>query len=156
MAERISLRNRKLSSEVSAGSGVVVAGWVQETRNLGGISFIQLRDREGITQITLLKKKMDEELFKEITTIPRESVVAFKGEVKENAQAKSGFELLPDAYELLSEAETPLPLGVVDKVGADLDTRLNNRFLDLRKVDILDIFKIRDIILRENGSFIKD
>jgi nondiscriminating aspartyl-tRNA synthetase len=50
--------------------------------------------------------------------------------------------VLPDKIVLLNKAETPLPLGVIDKVGADLDTRLNNRFLDLRKEDVRAIFQI--------------
>jgi nondiscriminating aspartyl-tRNA synthetase len=128
------------------GRSVTVGGWAQDIRNLGGISFLQLRDRFGVIQITSLKKK-DAELFKRMTSIQRESVLLITGEVKESKEARAGFEIIPETVALLSEAQTPLPLGVVDKVGADLDTRLNNRFMDLRKPDIRAIFQIRAMVL---------
>ena len=122
------------SSEISDrlfGKEVTVGGWAQEIRNLGGISFLQLRDRFGIIQITSLKKK-DPELFKRMTDIQRESVLLISGTVKESKEAKAGFEVLPEKVEVLSEAQTPLPLGVVDKVGADLDTRRRSQLPLLR------------------------
>ena len=125
-----------------AGSVITVGGWVQDIRNLGGISFIQLRDRSGVIQVTAVKKK-NPELFMEITSLQRESVIEVKGEVKESKEAKKGFEVLPHEFAVLNAAESPLPLGVVDKVGADLDTRLNNRFIDLRKEEIRAIFRVR-------------
>lgn len=132
------------SSEIgseSFGKQVTVGGWVQDLRNLGGISFLQLRDRTGVIQITTLKKR-SMELFDQVAGIPRESVVLVTGTVKESKEARAGFEVLPEKIIVLSKAETPLPLGVVDKVGADLDTRLNNRFLDLRKEEVRAIFQI--------------
>ncbi len=125
----------------SYGQQVTVGGWVQDLRNLGGISFLQLRDRDGVVQVTTLKKR-SKELFDLVADIPRESVVLVTGTVKESKEARAGFEVIPDEVEVLSHAETPLPLGVVDKVGADLDTRLNNRFLDLRKEEVRAIFQI--------------
>jgi nondiscriminating aspartyl-tRNA synthetase len=133
------------SNEIDSGSygkQVTVGGWVQELRNLGGISFLQLRDRYGVIQITNLKKR-SKDLFDLAASIPRESVVLVTGTVKESKEARAGFEILPDKIEVLSKADAPLPLGVVDKVGADLDTRLNNRFMDLRKEEIRSIFQIR-------------
>ena len=129
-----------------AGQKVTVAGWLQDTRNLGGIAFILLRDRTGVVQITCLKKKLGDDVFAELTTIPRESVLAITGELKENAQVSTGLEILPESFELVSQAETPLPMGIVDKVGVELDTRLNNRFLDIRKKEVLAVFKIREIL----------
>lgn len=123
------------------GKPVTVGGWVQDLRNLGGISFLQLRDREGVIQITMLKKK-SKELFDLAASLPRESVIIVTGTVKESKEARAGFEIIPEKMEVLNRAETPLPLGVVDKVGADLDTRLNNRFMDLRKEEVRAIFRI--------------
>ena len=120
---------------------VTVGGWVQDLRNLGGISFLQLRDRDGVVQVTTLKKR-SKDLFDLVASLPRESVLLVTGTVKESKEARAGFEVLPDSIVLLNKAETPLPLGVIDKVGADLDTRLNNRFLDLRKEEIRAIFQI--------------
>ncbi|MBU0623798.1 MAG: aspartate--tRNA(Asn) ligase [Candidatus Thermoplasmatota archaeon] len=123
------------------GQKVTVGGWVQDLRNLGGISFLQLRDRDGVIQVTTLKKR-NKDLFDLVASLPRESVLLVTGTVKESKEARAGFEILPDSIVLLNKAETPLPLGVIDKVGADLDTRLNNRFLDLRKEDIRAIFQV--------------
>lgn len=125
----------------SHGKQVTVGGWVQDLRNLGGISFLQLRDRYGVIQVTTLKKK-SRELFDLVASIPRESVILVTGTVKESKEARAGFEVLPDRITVLNKAEAPLPLGVVDKVGADLDTRLNNRFMDLRKEEVRAIFQI--------------
>ncbi len=153
----IDLKNRKFCSEINeAQPEGVIAGWVQDTRNLGGIAFILVRDRTGVIQVTALKKKLGDEVFAAITTIPRESAIAVKGEIKANAQVKSGFEILPAEYEVLNQADAPLPLGVVDKVGADLDTRLNNRFLDLRKEEIFKIFKVRNMVLRETRAYLME
>lgn len=129
------------------GKSVTVGGWAQEIRNLGAISFLQLRDRFGVVQVTFLKKR-DPELFKQMTSIQRESVLVITGTVKESNEAKAGFEVIPETVAVVSEAMTPLPLGVVDKVGADLDTRLNNRFLDLRKPEARAIFLVRAMALK--------
>ena len=147
------MENTSLSKDM-AGQTVTVAGWLQDTRNLGGIAFILLRDRTGIAQITCLKKKLGDEVFAELTTIPRESVLAITGELKENAQVSTGLEILPESFEILTEAQTPLPIGIVDKVGVELDTRLNNRFLDIRKSQVLAIFKIREILTRAMREYL--
>ncbi len=128
------------------GTKVTVGGWIQDIRNLGGIAFVQLRDRDGVLQVTTIKKQ-DKELFKLLTKLPRESVVTVRGEVVENQQARMGFEVLAEAMEIGSEAATPLPLGVIDMVDADMDTRLDNRFMDLRKEEVLSIFRLRAAML---------
>lgn len=142
-------RRTKYSSEIENedyDKEIIVAGWIQDIRNLGGIAFIQLRDREGTVQITILKKKSIE-IFKQLINLPRESVIAVKGFVKENKTAREGFEIIPKEIKILNISKTPLPLGIVDKVSADLDTRLDNRFMDLRKPNIQGIFKIRSTVL---------
>ena len=132
--------------ESDFGSEQTLCGWLQDTRNLGGIAFIQLRDITGVIQLTLLKKKLDEEKFKNWTNINRESVVLVRGIVKENKEAPEGVEMLPDNIELLNEAETPLPLGVIDKIDSEIETRLNARYMDLRKKEIAANFQIRAAI----------
>jgi nondiscriminating aspartyl-tRNA synthetase len=73
--------------------------------------------------------------------------VDVEGTVQASTKAKRGIELLPTSVTVLSAAEVPLPLGVVDKVGADLDTRLNHRVLDLRKPAVRQIFEMRAALL---------
>jgi aspartyl-tRNA synthetase len=129
------------------GKAVTVGGWVQDVRNLGKISFLQLRDSRGVVQVTT-KKTASPELFDLVASVSRESVVLVTGEVKQNKEARAGHEVIPTKIEVVSEAETPLPLGVVDKVNADLDTRLNNRFLDLRKEEVRAAFKVKSVTLQ--------
>jgi aspartyl-tRNA synthetase len=139
----------KYSSEVTPedfGSMATVAGWLQDVRNLGGIAFLQVRDRGGVVQVTAIKKEMGTDAFRELVELPRESVISVHGTLQENTQAKAGYEVLPESWVVLSEADVPLPLGVVDKVGADLDTRLDNRFLDLRKPEVGAIFQLRAVL----------
>ena len=128
--------------EEDFGSEQTLCGWLQDTRNLGGIAFLQLRDITGVIQLTLLKKKLGDH-FKEWASINRESVVQVTGIVKENKEAPGGVEMLPESLEILSRAETPLPLGVIDKVDSEIETRLNARYLDLRKKEIAANFQIR-------------
>ena len=149
----------KNSRTVKVGDGTVtVKGWIQDTRNMGGISFIVLRDRYGTVQLTLPKKKIDPEVFSVLTKLPRESVVSVTGEVKESNQTELGLEIVPASFVLESEAGSPLPMGVIDKVNVEMDTRLNNRFMDLRKPEIRAIFELKAMMVelieeavRENG-----
>ena len=136
------------SSNISVDDGTAtVKGWVQDVRALGGIAFVTLRDRFGTIQITLPKKKIDPALFEELTKLPRESVVAVTGEVKASNQTALGLEIIPSAVEVYSKAATPLPLGVVDKVNVEMDTRLNHRFMDLRKPEIRAIFELKAMMV---------
>ncbi len=138
----------KESSQVAVGDGTVsVGGWVQDVRNLGGISFITMRDRDGTYQVTMPKKKIDPELFAMLTGLSRETVVRIEGEVKESNQTATGWEIIPSAAEVISEAAVPLPLGVVDKVNVEMDTRLNHRFMDLRKPEVRAIFELKSIMV---------
>jgi aspartyl-tRNA synthetase len=140
-------------SEKEYNSSVSVAGWVEDIRNLGSIAFLILRDKKGTLQLTILKKKTPE-LFEQLISLPRESVISVKGLCKGNEKVRNGYEILPEAVHVLSVAETPLPLGVVDKVEADFDTRLDNRVLDLRKPEVQAIFKIRDAVLAAADEYL--
>jgi aspartyl-tRNA synthetase len=104
------------------------------------------------------KKKIDPELFELLTKLSRETVVSITGDVKESNQTALGLELIPTSAEVLSEAAVPLPMGVVDKVNVEMDTRLNNRFMDLRKPEVKAIFELKAMMVelieeavRKNG-----
>ncbi|MBS3748349.1 MAG: aspartate--tRNA(Asn) ligase, partial [Candidatus Thermoplasmatota archaeon] len=128
------------------GSSITVAGWIEDIRNLGSIAFIILRDRKGTLQVTGLKKEQPE-IFEKLVNLPRESVISVTGLCQESRKARNGYEVLPEKISVLSVADSPLPLGVVDKVDADLDTRLDNRFIDLRKPEVQAIFQIRSAVI---------
>jgi aspartyl-tRNA synthetase len=141
-------------SKTEYNSTVTVAGWVEDIRNLGSIAFLILRDKKGTLQLTILKKKTPE-LFERLISLPRESVISVKGLCKENEKVRNGYEILPDSVDILSLAETPLPLGIVDKVEADFDTRLDNRIIDLRKPEVQAIFKIRSAVLAAAHEYLR-
>jgi aspartyl-tRNA synthetase len=116
----------------------VLAGWVQSTRDHGGIIFIDLRDRYGLIQI-VFDPKHDKKNHKEAESLRREDVISVKGKVRsrgkglENKNLKTGeIEVIVDQLEILNKAETP-PLEIEDRVEAGEDMRLKYRFLDLRR-----------------------
>jgi nondiscriminating aspartyl-tRNA synthetase len=123
-----------------------VMGWVHEIRDLGGLTFFLIRDRTGIVQTTVVKKKASEAVLQAAKEVSRESVVRVAGPVKAIAKAPGGREISPEVFEIVSHCASPLPLDVVEKVPADLDTRLDARFLDVRKPRVAAIFKIRSTV----------
>ena len=140
---------RRLARELPAldGSVVRIAGHLEEYRALGGVAFALVRDRTGTTQVTLKKGVADPSLFEVLTDLPRESVIDVEGTVAKSEKSKRGLELAPTRITIVSRAEVPLPLGVVDKVGADLNTRLDQRVLDLRKPANRQLFELRAALL---------
>jgi len=152
-----SIQNRRYATEITAaneGERVSIAGWGHEKRDLGGVFFLIVRDRSGFAQVTLLRKKTEKELFERVKRVPRESVVAIEGEVKREQKAPNGFEILPSRVEVLSEASQVLPLDTTGKVGAELDTKLDARFMDLRTERTKHIFVIRSRILKAIRDFL--
>ena len=139
------------SGEITAeldGKEVTLAGYVHETRDLGGIAFLVLRDREGLAQVTLVKKLMGKDLFKSVRSISRESVVTVRGTVKAEPKAPRGFEILPIEVKVLNAAQVPLPLDPTEKVECELDTRLDARFMDIRRPSVLAAFEIESKVLQ--------
>ena len=140
---------RRLSRELAerAGETVRIAGHLEEYRALGGVAFALVRDGSGTTQVTLKKGTSAPALFATLEALPRESVVEVEGTVARSERARRGIELLPSRVDVLSTAEVPLPLGVVDKVPAELNTRLDHRVLDLRKPAVRAVFELRAELL---------
>lgn len=155
MNEEASHRNSREVTREDFGKKREFHGWVQDTRILGGISFLILRDRYGTLQIVAPRKKVPSEVYDIITSIPRESVIRVIGEVKESKQARNGWEVLPSKIEVLSEAASPLPMGVVDRVKVELDTRFNHRYMDLRRPEIRAIFEIKSMMLEAIDEYMR-
>ncbi|MGV8108128.1 aspartate--tRNA(Asn) ligase [Methanospirillum purgamenti] len=133
-----------------------VIGWAHEIRDLGGLAFLLIRDRTGILQVTIPKKKVAPEIAETIRAISRESVVRVSGTIKPEGKAPGGRELIPDKIEIVSLSASPLPLDVAEKVPAELDTRLDNRFLDARRPRVSAIFKIRNAVQHATRNFFFD
>jgi len=135
---------------------IEIRGWVHEPRVFGGLIFIVLRDREGFIQVTLPKKFVEPEVFKTAKKIRRESVISVRGVVKQEEKAPNGFEIIPSSIEVLNEADGPLPLDPAEKVPAELETRLDHRYLDLRRPRIQAIFRIRHQMLKSVNDFLAE
>jgi len=140
---------------------VKIAGWVQEMRDLGNLKFIILRDREGTVQICMKKRKTSDKIIEKAKNLTKESVIYIKGELCANEKAPNGYEIFPSEMDIISIANTPLPLDPSEKaekadVTANLDTRLDNRFLDLRRKETTAIFKLRAKIIDAGRKFLKE
>ena len=125
------------------GKSVVLAGWVHEFRDLGSLKFVLLRDRGGIAQVIAKKGVVEDGIIEQMSKLSKESVIQVEGVVKSNSKAPKGVEVIPSKISVIAHAQTPLPMDVTGKVDADLDTRLNNRFMDVRKPEVSAIFRVR-------------
>lgn len=137
-----------------AGSEVVVMGWVGDIRDLGGLKFFTLHDVSGWVQVTAPKKKVSEDVLKKVDSLTPQSSVAVKGRLVEVKQAPRGIEIIPQSLKIFNIAATPLPLDPYGRVKADLDTRLDSRFLDLRSPRSIAIFKIRNVVVQTIRNFL--
>jgi nondiscriminating aspartyl-tRNA synthetase len=143
-----------IQSVTPASGHAEVCGWVHEVRDLGGLAFLLIRDRTGIIQVTIPKKRASEAVLAAAKQVSRESVVRVSGAVKAIDKAPGGRELVPDVFEIISLADSPLPLDVVEKVPADLDTRLDARFLDARRPRVAAVFKIRSAAMHAINQYL--
>lgn len=113
---------------------VTLYGWVQKKRNLGGVLFIDLRDRSGLIQLVL---NDDNEFFQKAETLKNESVIKVSGTVREreskNKNLKTGdIEVVISSLEILNQS-IDLPFEIVDDTTALEDTKLKYRYLDIRR-----------------------
>ena len=141
--------DRTYTDKVTAdhdGEAVAVSGWAHEIRDLGGITFVILRDRKGKIQLTF-KEDEDEELFENAQNIGKEDVIWAKGIVQANDQAPDDRELHPEELKIIGEAESPLPMDISSEVESEMSTRLDNRFMDLRRPEKHAIFSLRSHLL---------
>lgn len=137
---------REISKKM-AGENITVAGWVSEIRDFGKLRFLKIRDRTGYVQVTAHKDKIPEDVFSKLGDLTKESVVIVSGEAKAEKQAPNGIEILPAKIELLSRAETPVPLDISGKIKSELPTRLDWRCIDLRTPEAQAIFKVESKLI---------
>lgn len=145
MAESMQgLKRSHRCAEVSnalEGQKVTVMGWVQKSRNKGGIIFVDLRDRSGILQIIFEESKCGSECFEKATKLKSEFVAAIEGIVCRRAGAVNenlttgDIEVVATSLRILSEAETP-PFPIEENSKTKEELRLKYRYLDLRRPDL--------------------
>jgi aspartyl-tRNA synthetase len=139
--------NRTLIQDVFSGKSkkAEVAGWVKNTRALGKIKFLVLKDVSGEIQITASEGKTDKKVLEMMDKIPRESVICVAGEVKESKQAPGGKEIFPEKITILNKAKE-LPIDISEQSKTELPKRLDYRFLDFHRKRTQAIFKIQSEI----------
>ena len=140
------------------GQVVELKGWVAKTRNLGGLVFIDLRDRYGITQLVANPETVSAEVLEAANKVRNEYVIAVKGTVAErqskNPNMLTGdIEIVLDELTIISEAEMT-PLIIADETDALEDTRLKYRYLDLRRPVMQKNFILRHNILKSIRSYL--
>lgn len=145
----------------SAGKTVTLAGWVQKRRDLGGVIFIDLRDRSGIVQI-VFNPKVSQEAWDKADKVRSEYCLSVTGEVTErapeavNEKLKTGnIEVMISGIRVLNKSKTP-PFPIEDDIGASEDIRLKYRYLDLRRPEMLETFKMRNKVTHTLRRFLDD
>jgi aspartyl-tRNA synthetase len=134
-------------NEGHIGQKVTVYGWVQKSRDLGSLKFIDLRDRTGIIQ-AVINKEATEDLFNEAAKVRGEFVLEITGEVSKrggaiNTKISTGsIEIVVSGIQIISKAETP-PIYIEDDAKESEALRLKYRYLDLRKPSMQKIFFTR-------------
>ncbi len=148
MSDQFDMQQRVTASQVPqyVGKTVQAAGWVHRIRELGGISFVLLRDRTGIIQL----------VYEGTPAVTPESVIQVSGKVAGNDKAPGGFEIQVEGTEVLGAAAGELPLAVnQDFSNVGIDAVLDNRLLSLRNPKILDIFRVQSTIAGGFAAYLR-
>ena len=147
------LRLANLSQEVT------LAGWVQRVRNLGGMTFIDLRDRYGITQL-VVDDSCSAEVKEAASSLGREFVIQAKGRVlerssKNNKIPTGEIEIAVSALNILNAADTP-PFTIEDNTDGGDDLRMRYRYLDLRRNPLKEALMLRHRMAQVTRNFLSD
>ena len=129
------------------GQKITLKGWVSRRRDLGGLIFIDLRDREGIMQLVINPENVDKEVMETAESLRSEYVIEVTGKVEARTQANDklatgAVELHVENLTVLNTAKTT-PFEIKDGIEANDDTRLRYRYLDLRRPEMLANLKLR-------------
>ncbi|MEM4713080.1 MAG: aspartate--tRNA(Asn) ligase [Candidatus Bathyarchaeia archaeon] len=136
------------------GQEVILFGWVQEIRDLGGIRFIILQDREGTVQITVQRKKASSEVLSKADALQKRYSIGVKGIVKKTEITPRGVEVIPKEIRIFGTASPQLPIDITGKVPAKLEVRLDARALDLCREENIAIFKIQHTAVEAIRDFL--
>lgn len=148
-------------TESYIGEKITIKGWVQKRRDLGGLIFIDLRDREGIVQVVFnpdlsgealaLAEKIRNEYVLSVT-----GTVVARGEGTVNPNLKTGkVEIHADEVEIINEAKTP-PFMIDDQMEVSEDVRLKYRYVDLRRPAMMETFKMRHNVTTSFRNFLNN
>merc|ERR1740121_3076640 len=145
----------------NVGAQVTLSGWVQAARDMNHFSFVDLRDRYGITQVIFPKDGADEEAiqrYEASNKLGREFVIKIKGKVversnKNKTRPTGEIEVVADHLEVLTASATP-PFKIEDKTDAQEETRMRYRYLDIRRNPIKDALLLRNKVTRAVRNYL--
>jgi len=136
------------------GQEVTLLGWVQDIRDLGGIRFIILQDREGTIQLTIPKKRIQPEVLAKSDLLQKRFSLGVKGNVKKTNMTPRGIEVIPSAIKIFNVATEQLPIDITGKTPANIEARLDARPLDLTQERSLATFKVQHTALEAIRNFL--
>ena len=136
------------------GQDVTLFGWVQEVRDLGGIRFLILQDREGTLQVTIPKKRVPPEVVSKTDGLQKRFSIGVKGTVKKTTMTPRGIEVVPKEIKVFSTAAEQLPIDITGKTPANIEVRLDARALDLCLEHNAAAFKIQHQALQAIRDFL--
>ncbi|MEO5571489.1 MAG: aspartate--tRNA ligase [Bacteroidia bacterium] len=141
----------------SAGQHVTLCGWVQRSREMGGMIFVDIRDRYGITQL-VFNMEVNKELCMEALKLGREFVIQAKGKVAErsnkNLKLPTGeIEIIVDDLKILNAAKTP-PFTIEDNTDGGDDLRMKYRYLDIRRNPVQQNIFLRHKMAQETRKYL--
>lgn len=141
----------------NVGNEVTLSGWIQRIREMGGMTFIDLRDRYGITQLTF-NSSVNEELNQEARKLGREYVIQISGEVIERSSKNNNIptgeiEIKVNQLKVLNASKTP-PFTIENETDGGDELRMKYRYLDLRREPILEKLRLRNKIALETRKFL--
>ncbi|MCB5142552.1 aspartate--tRNA ligase [Streptococcus mutans] len=142
------------------GQELTLKGWVARRRDLGGLIFIDLRDREGIVQLVINPKTASNTVVKSAESLRSEYVIEVTGMIVERDQANDNLptgcvEMQVTQLMILNASQTP-PFEIKDKIEVNDDTRLRYRYLDLRRPEMLKNFKLRAKVTHVIRNYLDD
>ncbi len=135
---------------------ITISGFAEKVRNLQWVQFIVLRNEGQRIQVTIEKSdEKNKEMVAIVDKLTNESTITVTGTIKENEKVKmGGMELIPDSIEVTSISAPELPISITNKDAAAIDTRMDNRFIDLRNDVNFNIFKIQTEFVRAMREYL--
>ncbi|MEJ2005375.1 MAG: OB-fold nucleic acid binding domain-containing protein, partial [Cyclobacteriaceae bacterium] len=144
----------------NVGDQVTLCGWVQRVRDKGGLIWVDLRDKYGITQLLFEEGSSAPDLIETATSLGREFVIKASGEVVErvskNDKIPTGdIEIKVTALEILNRAKTP-PFTIEEDTDGGDDLRMKYRYLDLRRNTVREKLMLRHRMMRETRKYLDE
>lgn len=137
---------------------ITISGFAEKVRNLQWVIFIVLRNGNDKVQVTIEKSlEENKEIIEKVANLTNESTIKVTGILKKNDKVKmGGMEIIPSNIEVTSVSLPELPINITNKDSALIDTRMDNRFLDLRNDYNFNIFKIQSEFVRAMRQYLYD